>query len=114
MTVPKMAEPVQMMTNHRTDRPAIRPPRAASAPLAMPVTSKATMSGMTVILSALSHSPPTMLAAFSAGSRIPSPNDAVAMPTPRPATRASRTGQVPEARTGSAAAALPASLKLVS
>ena len=48
------------MTIHSTERPAIRPARAASAPFATPVTSNATISGMTVIFSALSHSPPTM------------------------------------------------------
>ena len=55
-----------MMTIHSTDRPAIRPAAAASRLLAMPTTSKATTSGMTVIFSALSHSAPTKLATPSA------------------------------------------------
>ena len=67
MTAPKIAEDVQTITIHATDRPAIRPARAASAPLATPVTSNATISGITVILRALSHSPPTMFEACSEG-----------------------------------------------
>ena len=55
---PNAADSVQMITIHSTDRLAMRPAAAASWLLAMPTTSKATTSGMTVILSAFSHSVP--------------------------------------------------------
>ena len=66
MTAPKIDETVQMMTIHSTERPAIRPPSAASRLFAMPTTSNATTSGMTVIFSALSHKVPTKPATPSA------------------------------------------------
>jgi hypothetical protein len=46
------------MTTHMTERAAILPPRAASALLATPVTSKVTTRGMTVILRPSSHKVP--------------------------------------------------------
>ena len=67
-TAPNIADPVQMITIHNTERPAIRPPAAASLLFAMPTMSKATTRGITVILSALSHKVPTKLAIFSNGS----------------------------------------------
>jgi len=69
-SAPKTAETVQIRTIHSTDLPATRPACAASALLAMPTTSSATTSGMTVILSALSHKVPTNEATPRALSRI--------------------------------------------
>jgi hypothetical protein len=67
--IPKIADAVQTMTIHSTVRLAIRPPRAASALRAMPVTRSATTKGITVIFNASSHSSPTMLAVSISGPR---------------------------------------------
>jgi hypothetical protein len=90
-SAPKIADAVQTITNHRTDRPPIRPARAASAPCAMPVMSKATINGITDILSPLIHSPPTIAALASADSRNPSPSDRADAPAASPTISASST-----------------------
>ena len=54
-----------MITIHSTDRAGDAPAAAASLLLAMPTTSRVTTSGMTVILSAFSHSAPMKLATQS-------------------------------------------------
>ena len=94
ITAPKIAEAVQMMTIHSTDAPAIRPPRAASALLAMPATSSATTSGMTVILSALSHSADEACDACERGSRTPSPASLRASARERRPTTSAASAQI--------------------
>ena len=93
-SAPKIADPVSSTANHAIDRPAIPPCRAASAPPTIPVTSSATISGMTVILSASSHSPPIAPATRTAGSRQPSPCPAAIAPTSSPMTSAPSTRHV--------------------
>ena len=66
-SAPNAAELVSTMTNQITERAAIRPARAWSAPDTTPVISKAMISGMTVIFSASSHSPPTVEATVISG-----------------------------------------------
>ena len=87
-TVPRMAEAVQKITVHSTLRPATRPPCAASALLAMPTTSKATTSGITVILSPFSHKVPTKSAVPSAAERTPGLIQPAVAPSPTPAMSA--------------------------
>ncbi len=87
---PNTADAVHRMTTHSTVRPAIPPARAASAPLEIPVTSSSTTSGMTVILSAFSHSVPATSANASASPRSVCGRRAAAMPMSNPATRAAR------------------------
>jgi hypothetical protein len=88
---PRIAELVQTITNQMIARPAIRPARAASAPAAIPITSRAMIRGMTVILSAFSQRPPIIVAALSAPSRKPSPKVLAAIPASSPATSPSST-----------------------
>ena len=85
-TAPNTDEAVQMMTIHSTERPAIRPPSAASRLFAIPVTSKATTSGMTVIFSALSHRVPTNPATPSAPARTAAVSSLANAPSERPMT----------------------------
>ena len=88
MIAPNTAETVQMMTIHSTERPAIRPPSAASRLLAIPTTSSATTSGMTVILSALSHKVPTNPAAARASARTSALSPLAMTPSDSPMTSA--------------------------
>ena len=93
-SAPNAAELVSTITNQMTERPAIRPARAWSAPDTTPVTSKAMISGMTVIFSASSHSPPTVDATVISGCRMPSPAWLDRAPSSRPMTSAPSTSQV--------------------
>ena len=93
-SAPKIADAVSSTANHFIDRPATPPCRAASAPPTIPVTSSATISGMTVILSASSHNPPIAPATRTAGSRQPSPCPAAIAPTSNPMNSAPSTRQV--------------------
>ena len=68
--VPTAAELVSTITNQSTDRAAMRPALAWSAPDTTPVISSAMISGMTVIFSPSSQRPPTVDAIVISVSRI--------------------------------------------
>src|SRR5687768_5323523 len=96
--------------NSVTEAAAIRPPLAASVVRAMPVTSKATISGITVIFKAFSHKVPTTEAAWMAGSRKPSPSFEAIVPPTSPRTRPASTHQARTPPIDFAAAVSPSTM----
>ena len=93
-TAPNNADNVSTTAIQMIDRPATPPARAASVPPTIPPISSATISGMTVILSASSHSPPMVAATLTAGSRHAPPACAAKAPIASPTTSAPSTRHV--------------------